>query len=122
MATPTISDVPPQELKDRIKELNEKATQMLLFLSFALVGAATVKQTPLRVDDTLVRSAMQWWMWAVVLVLFVVLPLKELADLFGWDRKRWYTGLKWGKAIVLAIAVVVSLLGVKAFLRALYDP
>ncbi len=34
-------------LRKRIKELNEKASQMLLFLSFAIVGAATVKQTSL---------------------------------------------------------------------------
>ena|SRR6266478_1498408 len=111
-----------QALKDRIKELNEKASQMLLFLSFAIVGAATVKQTSLRVDGMLVRSAMQWWVGAVFPVLIAVLPLKELGELFGWDEKRWYTFLKGMKVAVLFAAVGLSAWGAKEFLRALLDP
>lgn len=113
------------ELKDlskRIKQLNDKASQMLLFLTFALVGAATVKQTPLPVNGMLVRSAMQWWVWAVFPVLVGVAPLKELGELFGWDKEWWYTRIKRIKVIVLLEAVLLSAWGTMRFVVALLDP
>ncbi len=65
---------------------------------------------------------MQLWMWAVVPVLIAVAPAKEVAELFRWNTKPWYTFLKWMKAAVMLVAVIVSLLGVRDFLLALYDP
>ena len=59
------------QLKDRIKELNDKASQLLLFFSFAIVGAATL-------NSQAARAAMRSWVGAVFIVLVALLPLKEI--------------------------------------------
>jgi hypothetical protein len=54
-----------EEVEERIKECGEKSSQMLLFLSFAILGAATLSHDAgpifLRDDAILFRKAMLWW-------------------------------------------------------------
>ncbi len=99
------------DLKDRIKEFGEKANQLLLFLSFAVVAAATLNLQ----DFPLVRVAMRWWILAIFPVLVAVLPLKE----FGWDKPSWYYAVVWIKFVLLWVAVVLGLIGAIQFLRGL---
>ncbi len=118
--TNAAADAASKELKEvakRIKELNDKASQMLLFLSFAIVGAATVNAEKLPADPVLVHWAMQLWVWAVFPVLIGVLPLKEVR----WKNKGWYDLVRRIKVRVMQAAVVLSLLGAVQFLRALWD-
>src|SRR5260370_36565260 len=84
------SSAEPEALKSRIKELNEKFTQMLLFLSVAIVGAATLNSDDLDISPDRVRSAIMWFVIAIFPVLIVVLPVKELAGSLKWDGSKWY--------------------------------
>ncbi len=103
------------ELEARIRELGDKSTNLLLFLSFAIVGAASLKYDQLPADSELVRSAMRWWISAVFPVLLGVLPVKELR----LNNRRWYGIAVGAKIIVLWMAVALSLAGAIQFLRAL---
>jgi hypothetical protein len=76
----------PHDFGARINELGNKSTQLLLFLTFAILGAATLMTKDCAGQDRLVRSAAWWWMWAVFPVLLGVLPIKD----FNWDNRRWY--------------------------------
>jgi hypothetical protein len=107
-----------EELKERIEALNKKASQMLLFLSFAIVAAATVNTEKLPADPVLVRSAIRWWLGAVFPVLFGVLPLKEVQ----WNSKGWYKFVRWAKVGAMWVAVLLSGWGAVRFFRALWDP
>jgi len=114
-----MTNEPGGELKDlraRIGELNEKSTQMLLFLSFAIVGAATLNAHELPANPALVRCAIWWWMVAVFPVLVGVLPAKE----FWRSQRRWYRGLVWLKFVVLWAAVLLSAMGALQLVRAVW--
>jgi hypothetical protein len=102
-------------LEARIRELGDKSTNLLLFLSFAIVGAASVKYDQLPADPGLVRSAMRWWMLAVFPVLLGVLPVKELRA----GHRRWYGIAVFLKILVLWVAVALSFVGAIQFLRAI---
>jgi hypothetical protein len=112
-------------LKERIKELNDKATQMLLFLSFAIVGAATVNadKLPAPAAAAHVRLAISWWVRAVFPVLFGVLPLKDFWwSKLRWSQHGWFSFLLWAKVVFLWAAVLLSAWGAVHFLRAVIDP
>lgn len=111
--------------KERIQELNDKATQMLLFLSFAIVGAATVNPDKLSAPAAAshLRGAIHWWVWAVFPVLFGVLPLKDFWwSWLPWTEEGWYWFLRWAKIVALFGAVVLSAVGAFQFLGAVTDP
>ena len=106
-----------RELKDfdtRINELGNKSTQLLLFLSFAIVGAATLNSRELPVNSALVRCAMWWWVIAVFPVLLGVAPVKDL----NWKNHRWYRLMARVKCWLLWAAVLLSIAGAFQFLRA----
>jgi hypothetical protein len=111
-------------LRERIKELNEKATQMLLFLSFAIVGAATVNADKLSPAAAAhVRLAISWWVRAIFPVLLGVLPLKDLwCPKLWWSQHGWFTFLLWAKIAFLWAAVALSVWGAYHFLQAMIDP
>ena len=106
-----------QELSDRNKEFGDKSTQLFIFLSFAILGAVTVRSSPsLGTSQTLaVSGAMGWWVWAFYPVLLGVLPLKE----FGWQKPRWYGFIRWLKVLLLWIAVAFIVCGAFQFTRAI---
>jgi hypothetical protein len=72
--------------EERIKQLSDKSSQTLLFLSFALVVVATLKDKAPSSHQFALREAMRWWSWALFPIIIGVLPLKE----FGEDSSRWY--------------------------------
>jgi len=101
------------DLAVRINELATKATQLLQFLTFAILGAATLRSARLPADQPLVR-AMWWWILAVFPILLAVLPVKD----FRWNSHAWYRFLVWVKCLLLWAAVVFSGVGAFQFLRA----
>jgi hypothetical protein len=101
------------DLAIRINELATKATQLLQFLSFAILGAATLRSARFPADQTLVR-AMWWWILAVFPILLAVLPVKDVR----WNCHGWYRFLVWVKFLLLWVAVVFSGVGAVQFLRA----
>jgi len=103
----------PDVLKARIKELNDKSTQLLLFLSFAIVGAATLNSCDHAQNSTLIRSAIWWWMYAVFPVLFVVAPVKDIRQ-----SKVRHGFIRWAKVWLLLLAIVESGIGAFQLLRA----
>src|SRR6185369_4014028 len=69
------------DLASRISELGTKSTQLLQFLSFAILGAATLRTEQFPADPTLVCVATWWWILAVFPILLAVLPVKD----FRWN-------------------------------------
>jgi hypothetical protein len=110
----------PDELKafTRIKDLNDKATQILIFLSFAMIAAVTLRDDQQK-DRTVyghlaVTCALQWWTLAIFPALVCVLPVKEFwKPTAGWDTVIWM------KNVVLWISLVYLAIGATLFFRAL---
>jgi H+/Cl- antiporter ClcA len=75
------------EISQRIEELGQKSSQILLFLSFAMVSVATLK-TVSGASSAALDGALLWWKWALLPVLIGVLPMKE----FGWKTQAWVSG------------------------------
>ena len=103
------------DLGIRINELGTKSTQLLQFLSFAIIGAATLRTAQFAADQTLVRAATWWWILAVFPILLAVLPVKD----FRWNGRTWYRFLVWVKCLLLWVAVIFSGVGAVQFLRAM---
>lgn len=100
-----------KDLKDRINELNAKASQILLFLSFAIVAGVTLKDHESGQTRPLLLSALRLWTGAIFPVIFCVLPLKDL-----WkDSLPWYRFLRWLKVILLALAILFIIIGAWKF-------
>ena len=104
----------PHDLATRINELGNKSTQLLLFLTFAILGAATLMTKDCAAQERLVRAATWWWMLAVFPVLLGVLPVKD----FNWNNRRWYRFLVYAKCLFLWASVILSGIGAIQFLRA----
>jgi hypothetical protein len=104
----------PHDLSTRINELGNKSTQLLLFLTFAILGVVTLMTRDCSGQERLVRAATWWWMLAVFPVLLGVLPVKD----FSWNNRRWYRCLVIAKCLLLWASVIVSSVGAIQFLRA----
>jgi hypothetical protein len=102
------------ELGTRINELGNKSTQLLLFLTFAILGAVTL-MTRDCASQKLVHAATWWWMSAVFPVLLGVLPVKD----FRWNNRTWYRFLVRTKCLLLWMSVILSGIGAIQFLRAM---
>lgn len=106
-------------LEERIKELNEKGTQLLLFLSFALVAGVTLKvaaKDALTVQQAhALTCAVRLWVVAFFPILISVLPVKELFRWFGLSLA--IVGAV--KGFLLTIAIVLICVGSGYFLKAL---
>lgn len=103
------------DLGKRITELNKKSTQILVFLSFALVVAATLRHdSSLRSSQrTALDEATRWWTLAIFPTLVCMLPLKEIHE----SSLCWYQFLRWLKFSVLWAAIVFISLGAFQFLH-----
>jgi hypothetical protein len=102
------------DLAARINELSNKSTQLLLFLTFAIVGAATLRTGQFPANQALVREATWWWILATFPVLLGVLPVKD----FKWNNRARYRFLIRAKFLLLWAAVTFSTVGTIQFLRA----
>jgi hypothetical protein len=113
MTSDVVTDA-PHDFGTRINELGNKSTQLLLFLTFALLGAATLMTSGGAAQERLVRAAAWWWMLAVFPVLLGVLPVKD----FNWNNRKWYRFLVCVKCVLLWASVILSGIGAIQFLRA----
>jgi hypothetical protein len=106
MNTKTTSEMTNENLsreERRIQELGEKSSQTLLFLSFALVVVATLKDKSDASRQVELQQAMCWWSWAVFPVLAGILPLKD----FGEGKIGWYAVVRWCKVVLLWAAILM---------------
>jgi hypothetical protein len=116
-----VADTHSDKVSDRIKELGEKATQLLLFLTFALLAAVTLRTaqpcpTLGPCQMTALRLATRFWVVALLPILLCVLPLKELSP----DNDAWYGRVRYFKVVTLWLAIALITIGAGAFLCALW--
>jgi hypothetical protein len=111
-----------EQLSDRISELGTKSSQLLTFLSFAVVVALLrgSGQFPFAVElaarkQCALGIALWSWVLAIFPVVLGVAPVKE----FAWDNPRYYRRVRKGKCILLWIAIILIMMGTGAFLRSI---
>jgi hypothetical protein len=107
-----------RDLEKRIKQLGDKASQLLLFLSFALVVAAILEtQGNLSPSQTmLITFGMRCWTGAIFPILISVLPVKEIRE----HSEKWYEIVRWSKFVLLWIAISCIFVGAIFFLCAIW--
>jgi hypothetical protein len=112
-------DTKLEHLDKRIEELNNKCTQVLVFLSFGIAAAVLLwSNKPSSMNDiqqNFVLGAMSRWIWAIFPTLLGVLPLKEISE----NNLRWYTFLRKFKFVVLWAAIILIFWGAVDFARAI---
>jgi hypothetical protein len=106
---------PIKPVENRIKELGEKSSQTLLFLSFALVVVATLKDKSDSCQQIALKWAMYFWSFALFPVVLGILPLKEHKE----GDLCWYTRIRWIKIWLLRVAIGLILIGGLAFTMAI---
>jgi hypothetical protein len=94
---------------ERILELNNKCTQVLMFLSFAIAASALLSEKNLSF-----LPAMRCWAWAIFPILFGILPLQD----FSPESELWLSLIRWLKVLVLWTSTVVIFIGAVYFVRA----
>lgn len=117
--TPPFSEAKIKNLEKRIKELNNKASQLLLFLSFALVVAAVLETEGNKLgtcQTMLLTFGMRCWAIAIFPVLIGVLPVKEIRE----RDEAWYVSVQRFKFWTLGTAIVCIMLGTLFFVCAIW--
>lgn len=110
-----VPDEQQKLLRRRIKELGDKATQLLTFLSFAIAAVVILADKrdhlgPFQI--VAVRWTLRFWVLAFFPILLNTLPVKE----FDWECLHWYRRVRQGKVILLWFAVLLIICGSIAFL------
>jgi hypothetical protein len=105
------------ELRKRIKELNNKGTQVLIFLSFGIAATVLLWSTDLlnAIQQDLLLGAMRWWVLAILPTVIGILPLKEIRE----NNRRWYGFLRWLKFVLLWLAIIFIVVGTTFFVRSI---
>jgi hypothetical protein len=99
----------------RLNELNNTASQILIFLSFAIVAAVTFLTPALDFSRrTAVHRALQWWIGAIFPTVIGILPMKEIKE----RNLRWYRALLWARFVLMWAAIGCIFLGAIQFFRA----
>jgi hypothetical protein len=105
-------------LATRLGELNNTASQILIFLSFAIVAAVTFLTlnplTPSSAAKTEIHRALRWWIGAIFPTVVGILPLKEIRD----QDVRWYRVLLWVRFVLMWSAIICIFIGAIAFFKA----
>jgi hypothetical protein len=116
MVEPT-DDPRLNELRKRIKELNNKGTQLLIFLGFGIAATVLLWSTDLlnAAQQDLLLGAMRWWVLAILPTVIGILPLKELRE----NNRRWYGFLRWLKFVLLWLAIIFIVVGTTFFVRSI---
>jgi hypothetical protein len=120
MTTHTKNNETEDLVLERIKQLGDKSTQVLLFLSFAFVAAVAFKSdhTVSEFQQKFLTIALRWWTGALLPTLIGVLPIRDYVESFRM-RELWYNGIRWFKVGLLTNAVFLILLGGWFFYRAI---
>lgn len=103
----------------RIDELNGKATQILLFLSFAMISVATLENAKEILAQRpgwqcLLNRSFLCWKIALVPTLICILPVKG----FRFENEAWYHFLVKLKGVLLWVSILLIGLGIYFFVLA----
>ena len=99
----------------RLGELNNTASQILIFLSFAIVAAVTFLTPSLDFSRrSAVHWALRWWIGAIFPTVIGILPMKEIKE----RNLRWYRALLWARFVLMWAAIACIFLGAIQFFRA----
>jgi hypothetical protein len=103
------------KVADRLRDLNLKATQLLVFLSFALVAAILLETSQTSVLTACQKVAVKWslrlWVFSLFPVLLIVLPIQEIIE---------RNPARWIKVVLLWFAVLLIISGAIALLCAIW--
>ena len=106
--------------QSRIAELNNKATQLLAFLSFALVAVILLETAQPNLLAPWQKIAAKWsmrfWVLSLFPILVSVMPAKE------WfaDETLGYKHLRKAKVVLLTFAILLIVPGAISFLCAIW--
>jgi hypothetical protein len=102
-------------LATHLQELNNTASQILIFLSFAIVAAVTFL-TPGTdwARRTAVHWALRWWIGAIFPTVIAIIPLKEIRD----RNLSWYGFLLWVRFVLMWAAIICIFMGALQFFKA----
>lgn len=105
------------ELRRRIEELNNRATRVLIFLSFGIAAAVLLWSTDLltAIEQDLLLRAMRWWVLAILPAVTGILPLKEIRE----NNRRWYSFIRWLKVALLWLVILCIIVGATYFTRSI---
>jgi hypothetical protein len=99
----------------RLGELNNTASQILIFLSFAIVAAVTFLTPSLNFSRrTAVHWALRWWIGAIFPTVIGILPMKEIKE----RNLPWYRALLWARFVLMWAAIICIFLGAIQFFKA----
>jgi hypothetical protein len=99
----------------RLSELNNTASQILIFLSFAIVAAVTFLSPNLDFSrQSAVHSALRWWIGAIFPTVVGILPMKEINE----RSLPWYRALLWARFILMWAAIICIFIGALQFFKA----
>jgi hypothetical protein len=102
-------------LATRLGELNNTASQVLIFLSFAIVAAVTfLTVDPSPASKGAIHWALRWWIGAIFPIVIGILPLKEIRD----RNVHWYRALLWVRFVLMWSAIVCIFVGAIWFFKA----
>lgn len=98
-------------LVDRLQELNRKATQLLTFLSFAIVAAILLETNKpnflTSCQQIAAKYSLRFWVISLFPILVMVLPIQE----FVGSKKAVIV-----KVVLLWVAILLIIPGAAAFL------
>jgi hypothetical protein len=99
----------------RLGELNNTASQILIFLIFAIVAAVTFLTPSLDLSRrTAVHWALRWWIGAIFPTVIGILPMKEIRE----RNLPWYQMLLWARFVLMWTAIACIFMGALQFFKA----
>ncbi|MGA7381637.1 MAG: hypothetical protein WBX03_12375 [Terriglobales bacterium] len=103
-------------IAQHLAELTNSSSQVLIFLSFAIVAAVTYLTPGLDASRrNAVDAALRWWTGAIFPTVLGIIPLKVVAD----ESLPWYNFLLWMRYVVLWCAIVCIFIGAIQFFRSI---
>ena len=102
-------------IASRLTELNNTASQILIFLSFAIVAGVTFLTPAMDLSHrTAVHLALRWWIGAIFPTVIGIIPLKEVRD----KDLVWYRFLLRMRLLLMWSAIICIFIGAIQFFRA----
>jgi hypothetical protein len=98
----------------RLTELNNTASQVLVFLSFAIVAGVTYMTPAMDLSRrSAVHWALRWWIGAIFPTVIGIIPLKEVRE-----DLVWYRVLVRMRLVLMWAAIICIFIGAIEFFRA----
>jgi hypothetical protein len=102
-------------IASRLQELNNTASQILIFLSFAIVAGVTYLTPSMDLSRrAAVHWALRWWIGAIFPTVIGIIPLKELRD----RDVFWYRFLLRMRLVLMWTAIICIFIGAIEFFKA----